>query len=187
MAGRLPRFWHADRTFGDIDHKHITPRRFALIVFVYSFLGDWFNFFLFAGMIMTFVFNSVISLSAYWNDRILEGIDSWYPFYFYTGSILNFLIYEQINQCMSFKQQIFGIPIFIALMFYALVFMGEYMEKCHLKTGVFLLIIFLLGFINNIQMTTLGRFCMNFRQRDISTYVSGTAIIGILSAVIGFV
>jgi len=150
----------------------------------------WNTFFWFAGMASLFIWNSILSLSQYWNTKFKDGIDAYFPFFYFAGSFCNFFVFDCINKVLPFKLQLWIIPSFMALCFYLEFLVAETMKGDDLENSrvtIFLVIIFLQGFANNILQTSLGRFCFNFRVNDITNYSSGTALIGILCAILAFI
>ena len=63
------------------------------------------SFFYFAGISTLFVWNSVLSLTAYWAGKFRTGVASYYSFYFFIGSLANFFVFDYINSRVIFIRQ----------------------------------------------------------------------------------
>ena len=95
----------------------------------------WNLFFWFGGMVSLFIWNSILSLSNYWNVKFLDGMDAWYPFFYFGGSFANFFVFDPINRCMSFKAQLIIVPSYLLLAFFVIFLVAEFMEGDHLQTA----------------------------------------------------
>ena len=53
-----------------------------------------------------FVWNSVLSLTGYWTDKMPEAVIGYFGFYFMLGAMLSFLSYKVLNNMIEFHVQI---------------------------------------------------------------------------------
>ena len=143
----------------------------------------WTLFFWFSGMASLFIWQSILSLIDYWNDKFQDGIAVYFPFVYMSASFFNFIFYDMINQCINFRKQQMYIPVFMIITFYGQFILGETVDKNkqeHLKLSIFYTIVFFQGFLNNQIQTTLSRFCFNFDGGDITNFSSGNSLIGVI-------
>jgi hypothetical protein len=69
------------------------------------------------------------------------------------GSLVSFFFFEAINSCITFKIQVALFPSIMAVTFYVDLIVGEFISietNQDLKVGIFLAIIWIQGFVNNL-------------------------------------
>ena len=150
----------------------------------------WSSFFYISGISTLIVWNSVLSLTGYWTQKIKPGIQNYYGFYFMIGSFLSFLFYEKINSKIGWFVQIVVWPILMTLIFFIYILVGECLSTSDLETtraAIFLIGCFIQGFINNCLQTTISRYVFAFGPTEISSYTAGTGIAGFGVALVAFI
>ena len=150
----------------------------------------WRVFFYAAGLSTLFVWNSIMSLNAYWESKFGANVSRFYGFTFMGGEIFNFICFNIMRRIMSFRLAIILCPILVTIGFYVELIVGEYIDydkNPTLKLSIFLAMIFTQGLLNNFLQLSLGRFVFNFSGQDITSYNSGTAVAGFLCASISLI
>jgi hypothetical protein len=72
-------------------------------------------FFWASGLITLITFSSIMSLSAYWEDRWSATINTYYPFVYMAGATISFLLFDCYNRAISFFLRIYLIPSLMVL------------------------------------------------------------------------
>lgn len=144
----------------------------------------YFLFFWTAGVSTLFMWNSALSLTGYFNNRIESAIDFQYPFYFSFGSFVAFLLYKFFFKLMSFKVFMLALPCVTSGLFFSVFLIAEYLTKGSLKKYLFLAMITVAGFFNSLLQTRLMGYIFSFTFKEISAFNSGTALAGILTTLV---
>lgn len=149
----------------------------------------WVLFFYITGISTLFVWNSVLSLTNYWKTKIHDGIQNQYSFFYMFGAFLNVFFFDAINQRVSFRTQIIGLPIVMTCVFYLMLVLGEFFDERFetQKIGIFQFFSISLGFMMNTMQSTMTRFVFSFGVENITKYTTGTAIAGVACALQAFV
>ena len=150
----------------------------------------WKMFFLLGGVSSLFVWNAVLSLNSYWEDKYSKSITSYYSFTYMLGSFLSFFAYDITNACLQFQHQMTIFPTVMAQSFYVTWAVGEYIDKATdqgLKMTIFLIVTFIQGWINNLLQITVSRFAFSFDKDDISIFSVGQAQGGVGTAGLGLI
>lgn len=149
----------------------------------------WKSFYWFAGVACLFVWNSILSLNQYWNAKFKDGIQNTYPFFYMQGSFASFFLLEKVNKWLTFKIQVSQFPSIMAITFYIDLMVGEFIDREQyptLKLIIFLIVIFIQGFVNNLLQTVMTRYVLNFSPKDITNFTTGTALAGVGSGLTSF-
>ena len=105
------------------------------------------------------------------------------------GSLVSFFFFESINNCITFKIQVALFPSIMAITFYVDLIVGEFISmetNQDLKVAIFLGIIWVQGFVNNLLQTVMTRYVLNFSGGDIRNFSAGTALAGVGSSLLSF-
>lgn len=142
-------------------------------------------FFWTAGASTLFVWNCVLSLTDYLENRFHPKASKYYPFFYNSGSFVAFLFFDLISPMISFKRQIMSVPVLLVSIFVVIFSIGEHsVEPSTPKFTAMLALLVLAGFCNSIMLTTLMRYTFQFTYIEISCYTGGTALVGILTTFI---
>lgn len=147
----------------------------------------WVSFWLFTGISTLFVWNSVMSLTAYWTTHIQEGIQNIYGFYFMLGSLVGFFFYNPINKRMTYRTSAILYPTIMTLIFVFNLIIGQFIESSETKAIIFLIFCFTQGFINNMVQLNQTRLMVGFGGQATILYNSGTGIAGCGCSLLNFV
>ena len=74
------------------------------------------------------------------------------------GALLSFLSFDVYNRRISFFSRLYTIPIIMVFGFISLFLVGELVDKGGVKNGVFYVVIFLQGFVNETLQFTIVRY-----------------------------
>jgi hypothetical protein len=147
----------------------------------------WVTFWLFTGISTLFVWNSVMSLTAYWTAQIQPGIQNVYGFYFMLGSFIGFFFFNPINKRLTYKTSVIIYPAIMTVIFIFNLIMGEFIENQSVKAVVFLILCFTQGFINNMVQLNQTRLMVGFGSKEGILYNAGTGIAGCGCSLLNFV
>ena len=96
-----------------------------------------------------FVWNSVISLSAYWSEKYQFGIQNKLTIYFMVGQLIAYFFVPLLTKLISFKNQIILWPSVSTVLFILLGVFGETLEyNSDTKVVIFFIIMFIMGALN---------------------------------------
>lgn len=138
-------------------------------------------FFWSVGLCCLIVWNSIMSLSAFWQESFDSETNSYYPFVYMSGALVAFFSFDAFNRYFSFWLRIYGIP-FLLIQFFMLMGTVQYISFLN-KTAmiiIFYIIIFLLGFTNELFQFTLARYVSCFGYKPIAEYNAGSSLSGII-------
>jgi len=147
----------------------------------------WVTFWLFTGISTLFVWNSVMSLTAYWTSHIQDGIQNIYGFYFMLGSFVGFFFYNPINKCFTYKSSSIIYPTVMTIIFILNLIVGQFIESSQAKAIIFLIFCFTQGFINNMVQLNQTRLMVGFGAKEGILYNAGTGIAGCGCSLLNFV
>ena len=150
-------------------------------------------FFWVSGIGCLLVWNSVLSLTYYLEQRYDPEAEKYYPFTFIFGGFCCFFVYSYIDKWLGFKRIITTIPMVQAFLFLVLFLIGELVQtheqgiEKNFKLWILMGMTCIIGFNNNIMQTALIGNTFKFSHVEISYYNSGNAISGVLTTLIAFV
>ena len=107
----------------------------------------WITFWLFTGISTLFVWNSVMSLTAYWTANIHPGIENIYGLFFMSGSFIGFFFFNMFNKRISYKNSVIVYPAIMTVIFVLNLILGEFVENTKVKAIIFLCFCFIQGLI----------------------------------------
>ena len=147
----------------------------------------WVTFWLFTGISTLFVWNSVMSLTAYWTAQIQPGIQNVYGFYFMLGSFIGFFFFNPINKLLTYKTSVIIYPALMTIIFVFNLIMGEFIENQSVKAVIFLILCFIQGFLNNMVQLNQTRLMVGFGSKEGILYNGGTGIAGCGCSLLNFI
>ena len=95
-------------------------------------------FWIFTGVSTLFVWNSVLSLSAYWGAKIDPAVNTTYPFVFCLGGLISYFAFPYLNHFLSYKTHVVIWPIILTLIFVGYFILCESNASTSLKYWIFL-------------------------------------------------
>lgn len=145
-------------------------------------------FFWTSGIATLFVWNSVLSLTDYFQYRFNPTADKYYPFFFTFGGFIAFLFFDVIMKRAKLRTVMMVIPSLLVVIFIFIFVLGElYTEVNDTKFGIMLGLTAVSGFLNSIMQTGLIRYSFGFSFLEISYYNTGTALVGVIVNVISLI
>ena len=145
-------------------------------------------FFWVSGIATLFVWNSVLSLTDYFQSRYDKSADKYYPFFYNIGGFIAFLFFDFIMKRTKLKTVIMGVPVVLVLISIGIFVLGEiHKEPSQTKFYIFLSLMVFSGFMNSIMQTGLIRYSFAFSFKEISFYNTGTALVGVIVNVIALI
>lgn len=145
-------------------------------------------FFWTSGIATLFVWNSVLSLTDYFQDRFNATADKYYPFFFTFGGFVAFLFFDVIMKRTKLRTVMMAVPSLLVVIFIVIFALGElYKEVNNTKFGIMLALTAVSGFFNSIMQTGLIRYAFGFSFVEISYYNTGTALVGVIVNVIALI
>lgn len=138
-----------------------------------------------SGLSSLFVWNCMLSLSDYFEDRFSPEATRIYPFFFNVGGFMSFFLYDRIRAHIEFKRVSIVFPIFLVSVFILIYLIGEYGgPRSGFKFNILLALIFLSGFINNIFQVSKIQYSFKFTYLEITYFNTGTGLAGIIANLI---
>ncbi len=145
-------------------------------------------FFWTSGIATLFVWNSVLSLTDYFQYRFSASADKYYPFFFTIGGFVAFLFFDVIMKRMKLKTVMMAVPSLLVVIFIVIFALGElYKELNDTKFAIMLALTTVSGFFNSIMQTGLIRYAFGFSFVEISYYNTGTALVGVIVNIIALI
>ena len=145
-------------------------------------------FFWTSGIATLFVWNSVLSLTDYFQDRFDASADKYYPFFFTVGGFVAFLFFDVIMKRTKLRTVMMAVPSLQVVIFIVIFALGElYKEVNSMKFGTMLALTAVSGFFNSVMQTGLIRYAFGFSFVEISYYNTGTALVGVIVNVIALI
>src|SRR3990167_1755929 len=141
-------------------------------------------FFWTAGLAFLLVWNCILSLTYYLQQRIDPNIDKYYGFGYISGGFLAFFCVDAIGRLISFKTLLMSVPCFLMVLFIGTCMLAEIVndgKPNNFKLVTFLVLCLVMGFINSVANTALIRYYFRFSFVEVSFANSGNAFAGVLS------
>lgn len=136
-------------------------------------------FFWCSGVATLFVWNAVVSQTAYMRNRFDQSADKVYPSYYFLGGLIAFILYFKMLGSVSFKDKITIVPSILVTISIAIYYIGEYAPKNSTKFGVLMALCFSDGFFSAIIQTTLISYSFLFGRFEIAYCSAGGALVAI--------
>ena len=146
----------------------------------------WSTYFVFTGISTLFVWNSVLSLTSYWDSNIQHGIQNIMGFPFMLGGFSSYFIFEAVNKRMTLVQQANIWSCIMVLIFFIYFILGETDCPEAAKATVFLVGCFTQGALNNLSQMAQVRVAMGITFDEIRLYNGGSGIAGMGCSLVNF-